>query len=673
MTFTGTTPVAWLFLLALGLTLAAGLCAAAGRGRRWSDRVGAWGGAAGGLMGLASALSTLLAGATWEMQSPWSVPGGALRLAVDPLSAFFLTPIFLVAALGAVYGLGYWRTAPPCRRAGGWLGYHVLTASMAVVATARNGVLFLVAWEVMTLASFLLVTFEHEKPEARRAGWIYLVAAHAGTACLFILFFLLGRAAGSQDFDRFLADGSVQPAWLFALALIGFGTKAGFVPLHVWLPEAHPAAPSHVSAVMSGVMIKTGIYGLLRALMWIGHPAPSWGWTLVGVGAVSGVLGVLYALSQHDLKRLLAYHSVENIGIIALGIGIGVVGLATGRPAVAALGLAGGLFHVWNHALFKSLLFLGAGAAAHATGTREIDRLGGLLRRMPLTGGAFLVGAAAISGLPPLNGFASEWLVFLGAFDAVRSEAASVVLSGATVLVALGLIGGLAAACFVKAFGIVFLGEPRSERAAGAREAGVTLRVPMAALAGLCVAVGLASPGVFRAVLPVARDLATGMLPRLSSDVLTAPAGFAALSGGAAVGGVLLALLAGLVLLRRRLLAGRVVSSAVTWDCGYAAPTPRMQYTAASFARPLLSGFGPLVRSREECHPPTGLFPRSAWFASHPRDAVHHLVLRPLQAWLAPWLERARRIQHGRVHLYVLYIALTLLVLLTWNLGIARP
>jgi formate hydrogenlyase subunit 3/multisubunit Na+/H+ antiporter MnhD subunit len=281
--------------------------------------------------------------------------------------------------------------------------FNLLLASMLLVVTARNGVLFLVSWEIMSLSSFFLVMFEDEKPGVREAGWTYLVTTHLGTALLLAMFVLLGRNSGSLDFDALSAPEAIAGV-VFLLGLIGFGTKAGLMPLHVWLPEAHPVAPSYVSAVMSGVMIKMGIYGLLRTLTWLGEPPAWWGWTLLVLGVVSGVLGVLYALAQHDLKRLLAYHSVENIGIIAMALGVGLLGVHYRIPAMAALGFTGGLLHVVNHALFKSLLFLGAGSVLHATGVGDLDRLGGLLKRMPITGTTFLIGAAAICGLPPLNG-----------------------------------------------------------------------------------------------------------------------------------------------------------------------------------------------------------------------------------------------------------------------------
>src|SRR5436309_904152 len=369
-----------LLLLALFIFLLAGLTAlVAGSSARWSTIVGAGGAMIGSLIGLIPTISVLRGAPSPVVRLPWEVPYGSFFIALDALSAFFLLPIFVLSAVAAVYGSEYLQAYREKKSLGAsWCFFNLLIASMALVVIARNGVLFLVAWEVMALASFFLVTFEDEHESVREAGWIYLVATHLGTVFLLALFILLGREHGSLDFDRFTA--SAGSSVVFLLAVIGFGAKAGFMPLHVWLPEAHPAAPTHVSALMSGVMIKTGIYGIVRMLGFLGPPAPWWGWVLIGAGAVSGITGVLFALAQHDLKRLLAYSSVENIGIITMGLGVGVLGLSSGTPWLAALGFVGALLHVLNHAIFKGLLFLGAGAVLTATGTRDMERLGGLLR-----------------------------------------------------------------------------------------------------------------------------------------------------------------------------------------------------------------------------------------------------------------------------------------------------
>ena len=393
----------------------------------------------------------------------------------------------------------------------------MLTASMALVIAARDGLLFLLAWEIMALSPFFLVIFDDRKATARHAAWTYLAATHLGTAFLLVMFVVLGGLAGTSDFDGYgavLRGHSTLSSAIFVLALIGFGAKAGIVPAHVWLPEAHPAAPSHASALMSGSMIKVGIYGIVRMLMVLGTPEAWWGWALIAIGATSGVLGVLFALAQHDLKRLLAYHSVENIGIILLGIGVGVLGL--GAPAsrpLPCIGFAAGLLHVVNHAIFKGLLFLGAGAVQHAAHTLDLEELGGLLKRMKWTGTAFLIGSAAIVGLPPLNGFVSEFLLFTSGFVAVAHRLAVIATAGLIVIVVMGLISGLAAACFAKAFGIVFLGSPRSPEAAEAHEAAPPMTAAMAFLAALCVLIGLAAPVVVAAskgVVATATGLAVG-------------------------------------------------------------------------------------------------------------------------------------------------------------------
>ncbi|MEW6270068.1 MAG: proton-conducting transporter membrane subunit, partial [Thermodesulfobacteriota bacterium] len=447
---------------------------------------------AGSACGIASALlATAEAGAS-SLDLAWPVPGGALAIAIDGISALFLIQIFAVAALGAIYGLGYWAQGEhPDDARKLRLFYGLLTAGMAVLVVARNSVLFLAGWETMALAAFLVVTTEDRVPAVRQAGYLYLIATRLGTLLLFAMFALLHAATGSFGWVTPPPESGLANA-IFLLGLTGFGLKAGLMPLHVWLPGAHANAPSHVSAVMSGVLIKMGIYGLVRLCSLFPSPPLWWGGAVLALGVVSAVLGVVFAIAQHDLKRLLAYHSVENIGIICIGFGLAVLGRSLGRPELVALGLAGALLHVWNHGLFKALLFLSAGSVLHATGTREIDQLGGLLRRMPHTGLAFLVGAVAICGLPPLNGFVSELLVYLGLLRTVAGSGDLAWLAGAFTAPALALVGALAVACFVKVFGIVFLGEPRSGRARAAHESGAPMLVPMAALGGACVVIGVA-------------------------------------------------------------------------------------------------------------------------------------------------------------------------------------
>jgi formate hydrogenlyase subunit 3/multisubunit Na+/H+ antiporter MnhD subunit len=660
--------VTWLWLAVAILVagaVAVLLLSRPGRSLSWLGAVAVVGAAA---FGCVPAVQVLAGGAVESWRRPWPVPFGEFCIALDPLSAWFLLPTLLLAAVAAVYGVGYLRAGQGRRALGPvWFFYACLVLGMALVLLARNAVLFLFAWEVMAVASYFLVTFEHERESVRAAGWVYLVATHLGTAFLLAFFLLLARETGSMDFAVWAEQGGQARGWagvVFLLAIVGFGTKAGFIPFHVWLPEAHPAAPSHVSAVMSGVMIKTGIYGLLRALTFLGPPPLWWGWTLIGIGLTSGVLGVLFALAQHDLKRLLAYHSVENIGIIALGLGVGLLGRSTGSPVLLVLGFGGALLHVVNHALFKGLLFLGAGGVLHGAGTLEMDRLGGLGKRMPWTGATFLVGAVAIAGLPPLNGFVSEFLIFWGAFKGGTLFGGAIAVSLLALIAGLALIGGLAAACFSKAYGIVFLGEPRSDHAVHAHEVGWTMRWPMLLLAAGCVSIGLAAPVVVGGMQAVLENV-TGLAPAQVRATLAAATGPLTLVVLATAVGLLL--FGALVALRRGLLAGRRVEAGTTWGCGYAQPTARMQYTASSFAEPITTLFRGLLATRQRVQRPEGILPARASLATETPDLCRGNLYRPALLRANWGLSKLRWLQHGQVRLYVLYIAVTLIVLLAWK------
>jgi hydrogenase-4 component B len=617
----------------------------------------------GSIVGLVPVVTTLIGGGVDSIRWVWSVPAGDFSVGLDPLSAIFLLVIFGISIPVSLYGGSYlWRDRKEHDLGVVWFFTALLIVSMLMVVIARNAVLFLLAWEVMSLSSFFLVMLDDRKSSARAAGWTYLVAAHFGTAFLIAFFILLG-SHGSLDFDQFTP--ATHASFLFVIGLIGFGTKAGFVPLHVWLPEAHPAAPSHISALMSGVMIKMGIYGIVRSLTFLGPPPEWWGWLLLGIGLTSGVLGVLFALAQHDLKRLLAYHSVENIGIIAIGLGIGMLGMSFHAPMIMVLGFGGGLLHVVNHALFKGLLFLGAGGVAHSTGTRDIDRLGGLLKRMPWTGITFLVGSIAICGLPPLNGFISEVLIYLGALHAGTWVEGRMAVAGVAAIGGLALIGGLAVACFTKAFGIVFLGEPRTELVAEAHEVGFGMKLPMVILAVACFAVGLLAPLLVRVLVPVIAQV--GQMPVAAIDTVLAK-GTGPLIPITVAFSVCLGLVALLVLLRLRLLKGKEVREAITWDCGYARPTARMQYTATSFAQPITNLFRSVLGTRHHVERPEGLFPKSGSVESHTPDIFQELLFRPIFTGVQKILDAFRWLQHGNVHLYVLYILITLLALMFWKL-----
>ncbi len=595
---------------------------------------------------LAASLVVLAGGAPWCWRTAVTVGGEALCLNLDALAAFFAALLAVVGAAATVYGGQYWSDARH-RRTGraGRLAWSVLVGSLGLVLLQANGLHFLMAWETFALAAYFLITLERGSREVRDAGWLYLVASHAATLCLFAFFTLLAARTGSWELGPLRDRPELAP--LFWLALAGFGLKAGLFPLHFWLPSAHANAPSHVSAMLSGVTLKVALYALIRFSGWMPAPAGA-AWTVVGLGLASSVLGVAFALGQHDLKRLLAYHSVENVGIIALGLGFAMLARDNGAPAWGGLVLAGSLLHVWNHGLFKSLLFLAAGAVARATGTREMSRLGGLWRMMPWTTACFGLGAAAICGLPPLNGFVSEWLIFLGLFDAAV-QPGPLVAGALTGAILLGVTGALALVCFVKVCGVVFMGLPRSEAAVRADECGRAMRGSMVLLGGLCVAIGLAPVAFCGLVVRAAADWRPGPGP---FDV---PTRLAALGwwhfGLAATAAVAVATLGAKV--RRN-----GVRRGATWDCGYAAPRPRMQYTAGSFAAIVTSWFAWILRPVRHRQDPLGLFPRAASLESHTPETVLENVIRPLAVAVLALSNAMRRLQHGRVQSYLLYLVL---------------
>ncbi|MDD3813959.1 MAG: proton-conducting transporter membrane subunit, partial [Desulfocapsaceae bacterium] len=437
------------------------------------------------LLGVSLALVTSLAGG-WQTPSPlltiaWAHPGGPFVLELDGLASLFQLPALVVLGMGGIYGLGYMPQAKVGAVAGKLrVFYGILGASIVFLPTCRNGIVFLMAWEIMALSCFFLLLTEQKEKETRRAAYVYLVATHIGTLALFGMFLLLAGSSGNLNFPQAatLQGATLEAGAIFLLALFGFGMKAGVMPFHFWLPAAHATAPSHVSALMSGVMIKMGIYGIVRITSFYIIPPGWWGWTILTLGVISAIMGVAFALAQHDIKRLLAYHSVENIGIILIGLGCALLGQSYHHPTLVALGLAGALLHVVNHGLFKSLLFLGAGSVIHATGTRTIDHYGGLLRAMPRTAFFFLGGAVAICGLPPFNGFVSEWLIYLGLLHS-QTEGAMFPFSLIVLAVpALAMTGALALACFVKVFGITFLGTARKEFPVAPHEAPGTMLLP---------------------------------------------------------------------------------------------------------------------------------------------------------------------------------------------------
>jgi hydrogenase-4 component B len=603
-------------------------------------------------LALASAVSVLGAGAELDWWPDVQLCGQPIHLRLDGLGAFFMALLATLCATGTLYSHEYWpeEQHPESARAGR-LWWSGLFLCMGLVLVCSNGLHFLIAWELFTVCAYFLITLRRDHSEVREAGWLYLAASHAGTLCLFAFFASLSARTGSWDLGPMQQRADLGS--LFWLALVGFGVKAGLFPLHIWLPSAHANAPSHVSAVLSGVAIKIGIFGIVRFSGWL--PAPeSAGWVVAGIGATSAVLGVAFALGQHDFKRLLAYHSVENIGIILMGLGFAMIAKAHGHPVWGILALTGGLLHVWNHGLFKALLFLAGGSVLHATGSREMSKLGGLWRAIPWTAGLFGLGAAAIAGLPPLNGFVSEWLIYLGLFDAAATRGTGS-LAAIVSAVLLGMTGALALACFVKVCGVVFLGAPRTQIVSRAHEFGWFMRGPMLTLALACVVIGLAPALIWPAVTAAASAWHPGL------QIIDVPAPLAAL-------GTFNLVLTAAGLLLCVLLWSRVkkngLSRALTWDCGYAAPTARMQYTAGSFAATITSWFGWILRPRGHVERPTGVYPHAASFEEHTPETVLEDVVEPVAHQVMRAASAARRLQHGRLQAYFLYM-LAGLVLLT--------
>lgn len=681
----GSLPLLPLLILAVGAVVA--LAGRRSRAALWSSHLLA---GLGALVAGAVALDTLLQGTVWQLGPLASVPYATLSFRLDALSAFFLLLISLVTVAAAIYAPGYLAHGHGSP-AGLGAALNAFVAAMILVVLADSVLAFLIAWELMSLVSFFLVIEDHHQPESRQAGLLYLAMTHAGGAFLIAAFLGLAVAAGSLELSAIRAAApSLDPVvrdLIFLAALVGFGTKAGLIPLHVWLPRAHPAAPSYASALMSGVMLKIAVYGLLRVGWELAGPGPAWwGGLLLALGSISAVLGVLGAMAEHDLKRLLAYSSVENVGIVFMGIGAGLLVAALGHPALAAFALAAGLLHALNHAAFKGLLFLGAGAVLQAAHTRDLEKMGGLIHRLPWTAGAFLVGSAAISGLPPLNGFASEWMTFqalllvagTGSVAAPGWPAALPAVGGAAAAGLLALTSGLALYCFVKAFGIAFLGAARSAHGADASEVGRPMLCGMGVLALACVVLGLAPSAVLTLLGPATQQLvgapvvghATLMLaaPSLASNGTVPVAGY----GPAAVV-VLVLVLAGLALALGRALGGgkTVVRVAPPWVCGMALE-PRMQYTAAALAKPIRIIFRALLRPSRTVEREHAASPH---FVSGIRFEAGHSPLYDQRLFgfaLRLSLVAAREVrvlQNGSLRSYLAYMLVTLIVALL----LARP
>jgi hydrogenase-4 component B len=625
--------------------------------------------------GVLFSLAILLTGKSWALELRGSFPVGALRLAAGPFSALFLLIISFLSLAASVFAIGYTREFQG-KKSIALLGffYHSFILAMLFVVTVQNAFYFLFFWELMSLASYFLVIFEHEKSGARSAGTLYLIMTHMGTAFITAAFLLLFIHTGSFSFDVFrAAAGTLSPPLknvIFLAALIGFGTKAGVIPLHIWLPQAHPQAPSHVSALMSGVMIKTAIYGLLLFLFnFLGVIPAWWGPVVLVVAIFSTLLGVLYALMEHDIKRLLAFHSIENIGIILLGVGMALVFSSAKQHFYASFALIAALYHVMNHATFKGLLFLGAGSIFSSTHTRDIERLGGLIRKMPWTAVCFFIGSAAISALPPLNGFVSEWLTFIALLLGFESTGTAMHFFSPILAALLGLAGALAATCFVKAFGIVFLGKSRSEHAIHAHEVSGSMKFGMGILTVSCFGLALAAPWIVPVLGKAAKTLSgadISIMALTQKVFLISPLGSGQFSPFL-VALILSVFLLGTVALLRLTFGKQCVRIGPSWDCGMPELEPRMQYTATGYSKPLRRIFSFLyqptrrVELEDEGHEMLRTAQRFESKIAHPID---DWIYKPLSVLVSNLSRKAKQIQTGHIQLYLSYIFITLILLL---------
>lgn len=617
-------------------------------------------------MGLAAAaIWGLVSGATEQAVLPIGLPDLPFHLRLDPLSSAFLALLGAATAGVSLFSAGYFRQGEGMAPGLLCLQYHLFLASMGLVLLANDAYSFMVGWELMALSSYFLVTTQHRIPEIRNAGFVYLLMAHVGALSILLSFGILQGGSWHFTFDAMRA-AHLAPAWAaaaFVLALVGFGAKAGLVPLHVWLPEAHPAAPSPVSALLSGVMLKTAVYGLLRVSFdLLGHPVWWWGLLPLVAGLFTALYGVVFAAVQTDMKRLLAYSSIENVGLLFTGLGLAIVFYGVGMTALAALALLATLYHALNHAAMKSLLFLGTGAVLHATGERNLGRLGGLIHRMPWVAALTLIGVLALAGLPPLNGFVSEWLLlqsFLFADEIPRTFVNLLIPLGAAVV---ALCAALAAYVMVKFYGVIFLGQPRESSLAHAHDCGWLERLGLIWLAALCLGLGVAPVQVVRALAPVTRGLTGSAVPQADASWwLLAPVPTRAVSYSPLVFLLAVAAVVALTVLLVRLFYHGRVRRARPWDCAFGDVTARMQDTAEGFGQPIRNIFQSFFAIERELPTPFDAAP-------HYRIAITDRIWRSLYEPIAGWVRRLADIlavlQQGRISAYLLYSFATLVVLL---------
>ena len=622
------------------------------------------------VMLLATALARFLGfSGSDELTLPLGIPWIGAHFRVDTLSAFFLVVINLAGAAASLYGIGYGRHEEAPGRVLPF--FPAFLAGMNLVLVADDAFSFLFAWEVMSLASWALVVAHDREAANLRAGFVYILMASAGMMMLLLAFGLLAGAGGGYAFAS-MREGTLAPllsGLVVALALLGAGSKAGLVPLHVWLPLAHPAAPSHVSALMSGAMTKVAVYGFIRIVFDLLGPM-AWWWSVVilVVGGITAALGVLHATMQEDLKRILAYSTIENIGLVFVGLGLAIAFQSGGFPSAAALAMTAALFHVLNHSLMKSLLFFGAGAILSATGERRMDALGGLIHRMPVTSVVFLAGAAAIAALPPLNGFASEWLLLQAILLSPELPDWALKLSVPAVGALLALAAALAAACFVRVYGIAFLGRPRTPAAANAHEVDRFSLAAMAILAALCLLAGILPGFVIDALSPVTAGLVGGTMPEqhLLPWLSIVPIGESRSSYNGLLVFAFIAASASIAAFAIHRLASRAIRRAPAWDCGFPDPSPATQYTASSFAQPIRRVFGATAfAARDHVDMPAPGELRPGHFSVTMKDRIWDGLFEPLATGVGAVADRLNRFQFLTIRRYLGLVFAALVLLLT--------
>ncbi|MDQ5902272.1 MAG: hydrogenase-4 component [Patescibacteria group bacterium] len=653
-------------------------------GGRTANRVAHFGACLASLLLLAFSVGVFLDGEGKALSFASPFPGIYFAFRIDGLAAFFLGLIGGIAALASWFGVSYQKHFIGKYNLG-FFGffYNAFLLGMVLAVSANQALFFLFAWELMSLASYFLVIFDREDTRNIRAGFLYLLMTQLGTVFIACALFLAYKATGSFDFDvwRLVGLAALSPVWqgvLFGSVLIGFGTKAGIIPLHIWLPEAHPAAPSHVSALMSGVMIKTAIFMIIRFFFDFFPGAPlEWGLVILILGAISSLLGVLYALSEHDIKRLLAYHSVENIGIILLGVGAALVFAGYGLQDFFVFALVAALFHTANHAIFKSLLFMTSGVVVGVTGTRNMEAYGGLIRVLPYSAFFFLIGSMAISAFPPFNGFASEWLVFQSLFVGVAASSLVVKMTFLASIASLSFTGGLAMACFAKAFGITFLGRRRESvsvehNTSKKEKMSWLVHLPMGVLAILTLALGIGAPFVVSFLVGIVASLVFGtggetlVFPYLQFMGMSENFSSILPVHGTAVALVVFVAVIGASVgwLTRK----RKVTLAPTWDCGMPL-SPKMQITATSFSRSLVIIFRGILRPTKQSDveyrdAETRYFTSVQSVKTDFFDVYRNYVFHPIAQAIGYFSDRVKKIQSGNVNVYMLYVFITLIVLL---------